>query len=366
MTGEAEDVGWLRGEYNGKSGIFPSGFVSFISEENSSIDHSPLLVEISPPAINSTTTTTTHYDIMSNVRPYGTVSYDFQGQQADELSLYAGQTVYLIRHVNAEWIEGETDGGLRGIFPTAFVEIVVDCPKSDLNRDIDWLLDFDPLLISQGSHSTVKSSGYTTPTSGTVANSFGERDYRKESTTTKWEVCDAQTNLDSLIARNLNLLDLTSSERTCQKQRPSSTWSQSLTKLQIEPTTTPHAATIKSHSMPLPAIPPRKQETQPAVTLPVERMELEREPNAQVAQVDSCGSISSTITSSDSGASRKSYTRPAPPPPPNESPNLGLSRQDSSDSVAHHPLRPAPFIPVESKKYSFFIIKLSFCSLDLD
>jgi hypothetical protein len=33
VTGEAED-GWLRGESQGKTGIFPSGFISFITEDS--------------------------------------------------------------------------------------------------------------------------------------------------------------------------------------------------------------------------------------------------------------------------------------------------------------------------------------------
>jgi len=61
------------------------------------------------------------------VRPYGISLYAFSAQFANELSFSEGEVVYLLEHVDREWIKGEVDGR-RGIFPADFINIVVDCP----------------------------------------------------------------------------------------------------------------------------------------------------------------------------------------------------------------------------------------------
>lgn len=348
VTGEAED-GWLRGECQGRSGIFPSGFISYIPDEDTSKNQTFLPLEISTtPALSQPNTS--HYlaqkvDDLLNDRPYGIASYDFRGQQADELSLYTGQTVFLLKHINAEWMEGETSSGQRGIFPTSFVQIVVDCVGGlahDSLKDIDLLLDFDP-FVPNDSHSTPANL---------VSNETNNRLSSQTNTQTNTTTNSAHTSLDSFIARNLNLLGTTSSHEACEKQRPAS-WSQTLTNLQIEYSTQPHS------KQQLPPIPPRRQETQsvsqtihhtPVIQPTEENLDADvgKSPIVGIGEYannEACGSISSGI--SDGGAtSRKSYTRPAPPPPAN-SPNLGISRQESSDSVGSHfqPLRPAPLIP---------------------
>ena len=357
VTGEADD-GWLRGECRGRSGIFPPGFVSFIPDEDT--QNESLQPQIAATSSLSHLNTTSHRPVQAEVedltsrreegRPHGIANYDFQGQQADELTLYAGQTVYLFKHINAEWMEGETDTGHRGIFPTSFIQIVVDCVGGlvhEKSKDIDLLLDFDPLVVND-SHST--------PTN--VAANGTSNQLSSKTNTTWMEVStnSAHASLDSFIARNLNLLGSTSSNQACEKQRPAS-WTQTLTGLQIEYSTQSHS------KQQLPAIPPRRQETQsvrqtthntPVIqpTADTPDPEIGRAPivgAGEHANNEPCGSIVSGM--SDSGASqRKSYTRPAPPPPvdsPNLGIRLGISRQESSDSVGSHfqPLRPAPLIP---------------------
>jgi hypothetical protein len=373
VTGEAED-GWLRGESQGKTGIFPSGFISFITEDSPRTSFSQ---EISAKPVVIIPATTSYpiqkVDDHLNRRPYGIASYDFRGQQSDELSFSVGQTVFLFRHVNAEWMEGEANGR-KGIFPTLFVDIVVDCDGPSTHEQFDksnnllldynksnnllldtakksnnLLFDFDP-LVNGDNYSTLNIS----------SNETNNRESNHSTATWGASAGSAHTSLDSLIARNLNLLGSTSSSQACEKQRPAS-WSQTLNKLQIEYSTQPERK--------LPPIPPRRQETEslsqtihhhaPSLQPTIENLELEVVGNEPIIGMDNyanseaCGSISSGM--SDSGASRrKSYTRPAPPPPA-DSPNLGLSRQDSSDSIGSHfhsgpqPLRPAPQIPCDSK-----------------
>lgn len=370
VTGETED-GWLRGECNGRSGIFPSGFVTFLADEETLGILQPIEISNNSAAPKSQILSCPpipprKVDDQKNGRPYGIASYDFQGQQADELSLYAGQTVFLIRHVNAEWMEGETSDGRKGIFPTSFLEILIDCHEAKNNQfpnkmdDVDLLLDFDPLVVNEN-HSTLHLSTNQT-------NNRHTGQLTKDSTSSR-EVSDAtHTSLDSFIARNLNLLDLSSPKQASDKQRPAS-WSQTLTKLQIE-------YSKQARHSELPAIPPRRQETQSAGQV---AQVIHHHPAVPASEVESsssvignkpaaisyepCGSISSSSGLSDSGASRKTYTRPAPPPPA-DSPNLGLSRQDSTDSVGSHcqPFRPAPLIPTEGKSMANSIIRQTCCT----
>lgn len=61
----------------------------------------------------------------------------FRGEYDNELSFVNDEIIYLIRRVNDEWLEGESQkSGLSGIFPISFVEIVVDL--TDQNCDVDF------------------------------------------------------------------------------------------------------------------------------------------------------------------------------------------------------------------------------------
>lgn len=63
----------------------------------------------------------------AEVTAYGRVMFPFVAQIPTELSLTENSIVTLIQHVDADWTEGEVDGK-RGMFPTSFIEIIVDCP----------------------------------------------------------------------------------------------------------------------------------------------------------------------------------------------------------------------------------------------
>ncbi|XP_070200464.1 dynamin-binding protein-like [Littorina saxatilis] len=63
----------------------------------------------------------------TEITPYAKTLYPFQAQLPTELSFGENEIVTLIQHVDEDWIEGELDGKI-GIFPSSFVEIIVDCP----------------------------------------------------------------------------------------------------------------------------------------------------------------------------------------------------------------------------------------------
>ena len=58
--------------------------------------------------------------------PYAKTLYPFVAVNENELSFKDNEIIKLIGHLDGDWTEGEIDGR-RGIFPTNYVDIIVDC-----------------------------------------------------------------------------------------------------------------------------------------------------------------------------------------------------------------------------------------------
>ncbi|GLD63899.1 neutrophil cytosol factor 4 isoform X1 [Lates japonicus] len=56
--------------------------------------------------------------------------FDFRGNGKAELNLKRGEVIFLLRRVNADWLEG-TVNNQTGIFPESFVKIIKPLPESD-------------------------------------------------------------------------------------------------------------------------------------------------------------------------------------------------------------------------------------------
>lgn len=114
---------YYRGESEGNIGIFPKTFVrldeSLGAEGGGDED---------PPSYETALRSFAPEDEVlptQGILSYGMSIFPFQGEYANELSFKAGQIIYLIRHIDHEWMEGEVNGNI-GIFPTSYVDIVVD------------------------------------------------------------------------------------------------------------------------------------------------------------------------------------------------------------------------------------------------
>uniref|UniRef100_A0A8C6T9M1 Neutrophil cytosol factor 4 n=1 Tax=Neogobius melanostomus TaxID=47308 RepID=A0A8C6T9M1_9GOBI len=70
-------------------------------------------------------------DLLSS--PRAEVLFDFRGSGTTELNLKKGQLVFLLRQVNADWLEG-TVKDHTGIFPQSFVKIIKPLPPSDCDN----------------------------------------------------------------------------------------------------------------------------------------------------------------------------------------------------------------------------------------
>lgn len=60
--------------------------------------------------------------------------FDFSGSGRLELSLKAGDVIFLLRRVNADWLEG-TVRDRTGIFPESFVKIIKALPENESDEE---------------------------------------------------------------------------------------------------------------------------------------------------------------------------------------------------------------------------------------
>uniref|UniRef100_A0A8C3JE73 SH3 domain containing 19 n=1 Tax=Calidris pygmaea TaxID=425635 RepID=A0A8C3JE73_9CHAR len=95
---EQVDSEWYRGRLNEKEGIFPAVFVQICSaeERNTSVGAK---------------------------KGKAKALYDFHGENEDELSFKAGDTITELESVDEDWMSGEIQGK-SGIFPKNFVQIL--------------------------------------------------------------------------------------------------------------------------------------------------------------------------------------------------------------------------------------------------
>ncbi|KFM10231.1 SH3 domain-containing protein 19 [Aptenodytes forsteri] len=96
---EQVDSEWYRGRLNEKEGIFPAVFVRTCSAR----------VELS--------------QSLGGKKGKAKALYDFHGENEDELSFKAGDTITELESVDEDWMSGEIQGK-SGIFPKNFVQIL--------------------------------------------------------------------------------------------------------------------------------------------------------------------------------------------------------------------------------------------------
>nr|XP_044986925.1 SH3 domain-containing protein 19 isoform X3 [Jaculus jaculus] len=60
--------------------------------------------------------------------PHAVVLHDFPAEEADDLNLTCGETVYLLEKIDAEWYRGKCRNQ-TGLFPANYVKVIVDIPE---------------------------------------------------------------------------------------------------------------------------------------------------------------------------------------------------------------------------------------------
>ncbi|XP_074130275.1 SH3 domain-containing protein 19 isoform X3 [Sminthopsis crassicaudata] len=72
-------------------------------------------------------TTSVQKSVDSNV-PHALVLHDFPAEQADDLNLASGETVYLLEKIDSDWYRGKCRNQ-TGIFPANYVKVIIDVPE---------------------------------------------------------------------------------------------------------------------------------------------------------------------------------------------------------------------------------------------
>ncbi|XP_015929681.1 rho guanine nucleotide exchange factor 38 isoform X2 [Parasteatoda tepidariorum] len=116
---EHVDSNWIKGEIDGRIGIFPANFVNIVvdcptSEKEKASKEQPNDIDLSlfPPDT------------------YGRVIFDFYPQLEGDVRLKEGDTVTLMRKVDRNWYEVITDSGDTGICPENYIEVIGSGPPS--------------------------------------------------------------------------------------------------------------------------------------------------------------------------------------------------------------------------------------------
>ncbi|XP_064813926.1 neutrophil cytosol factor 4-like [Oncorhynchus masou masou] len=100
----------------------------FYQTESDSQQQPRALRRLRPPTRRVKTVKTNQTDVFSS--PRAEVVFDFSGSGRLELSMKAGEVIFLLRRVNTDWLEG-TVSNRTGIFPESFVKIIKPLPESD-------------------------------------------------------------------------------------------------------------------------------------------------------------------------------------------------------------------------------------------
>lgn len=102
--------------------------IFFYQSEVDQLQQPRNLRRLRPPTRRVKTVVKEKTDLLSS--PRAEVLFDFRGSGDTELNLRRGQLVFLLRRVNADWLEGTVNQD-TGIFPQSFVKIIKPLPPSE-------------------------------------------------------------------------------------------------------------------------------------------------------------------------------------------------------------------------------------------
>ncbi|CAL1298380.1 unnamed protein product, partial [Larinioides sclopetarius] len=126
------DKNWYEGEHHGLVGIFPVTYVEIIPNEKA------------------------HFQPRKAVEGEALVKYNFRAQTPQELSLFKGEKVVLIRRLDHNWFEGRL-GAKKGIFPISYVEVIEEPREFSGTRTISPKPPASPVFSSLISGSPPKT-----------------------------------------------------------------------------------------------------------------------------------------------------------------------------------------------------------------
>lgn len=191
------DENWIEGEIDGKTGIFPANFINVI-------------VDCPKPAKLCKSDSACSSDIsLFPSDTYGRVICDFQPEYEGDVRLKEGDTVTLIRQLDNNWYEVETDDGDCGICPKSYIEVIGSGPPSytEVMSNISGyhsasFTDFDNSTSGHTTNSS-KSSRPLSFTSSASDSSFSSQNSANEKSSSK----KVEKLLNDKVTENLIGLD---------------------------------------------------------------------------------------------------------------------------------------------------------------
>ena len=125
---------WMRGRVGKTEGIFPVNFVKVVRE----LPRASAATNVTPAASTSGSAPTksasgppvSHTTHLSNdLMPRAVALYDYTAGSSNEISFNAGDALYLLEKINADWFMGENIKTKQiGEFPVNFVQVEVPLP----------------------------------------------------------------------------------------------------------------------------------------------------------------------------------------------------------------------------------------------
>ncbi|XP_048456884.1 SH3 domain-containing protein 19 isoform X2 [Rhincodon typus] len=112
---ERLDKDWYSGKCKGHTGIFPANFVKVIVDLPKGESQESSMKKVA----------CTSASLLRG--PRCVARFDYEGDQADELTFFEGDVIALKEYVCEEWARGQLKG-CSGTFPLNFVEIIEDLP----------------------------------------------------------------------------------------------------------------------------------------------------------------------------------------------------------------------------------------------
>ncbi|KAM9857533.1 neutrophil cytosol factor 4 [Aulostomus maculatus] len=100
----------------------------FFYQTEQDCQHQPQALRRLRPPTRRVKTVKPKTDLFSS--PRAEAMFDFRGSGKAELNLKRGELIFLLRRVNADWLEG-TVNNQTGIFPESFVKIIKPLPEND-------------------------------------------------------------------------------------------------------------------------------------------------------------------------------------------------------------------------------------------
>ena len=150
------DGDWSEGSSNGQTGIFPTLYVELLDSGTSTQEpmpgsslpvsvlsppdslSSPPVSVLSPPDSISSPPVSVLSPPDSISSPPDSLSsspvsvlYDFEAENAEEVTLTAGQSVTIIREDVQGWVRVRTSSGVEGLCPSAFLQMPADGKESN-------------------------------------------------------------------------------------------------------------------------------------------------------------------------------------------------------------------------------------------